>query len=288
LSVLSSDQAEFQHGSGRLELAQSIIDPGNPLTARVLVNRVWAQHFGRGLVSTPSDFGTRASEPSHPKLLDALTSRFIADGWDLKKLHRRILLSATFRQSSADPAAVTMRTASEVDPDNRLLWRMRPRRLSFEEYRDSLLSSSLQLNRQLGGRPTPLFEKPYSPRRTVYGKVDRQYLPGTLRVFDFANPDLHVPQRGETTVPQQALFLMNHDLVLARSKALADLAKQCATPQQSIELMFARALQRQPTPSELAEAMQLVQTNVTADAEIDPWQQLAQILFCTNEFMFVD
>jgi hypothetical protein len=267
VSVLSSDQSPFQIGSGRLELARAIVHRDNPLTARVLVNRVWAHHFGRGLVLTPSDFGTRAAEPSHPELLDALASRFVSDGWDLKQLHRRILMSATFRQSSADPDATTIGRAAQVDPDNRLLWRMNPRRLSFEAYRDAMLRSADRLDRQMGGKPTPLFEKPYSPRRTVYARVDRQYLPGTLRVFDFANPDLHVPQRGETTVPQQALFLMNHDLVLERAKTLADLAGQCTTPQESVQMMFERTLQRQPTQQELTEALHLVRSNDATEAE---------------------
>lgn len=271
LSVLSGNPSDtFQRGSGRLELARAIIHPDNPLTARVIVNRVWTQHFGRGLVTTPSDFGTRAAEPSHPQLLDWLTSRFVEEGWDLKKLHRQIVLSATFQQSSARETGPQTDQAMQIDPDNRLLWRMNPRRLSFEEFRDSLLASSGQLDRQMRGKPTGLFEKPYPRRRTIYAKVDRQYLPGTLRIFDFANPDLHVPKRAETTVPQQALFLMNHPLVLERAEALAESVKRSPTAEQSIQAMFQCALQRLPTPAELADAVELVSSTATTQTSSPP------------------
>src|SRR6185436_658652 len=134
----------FSLGSGRLELAHAIVDPKNPLTARVIVNRVWAHHFGTGLVRTTSDFGTRAEPPSHPELLDWLASRFIEDGWSLKQLHRRIMLSETYRQASGtgDRGQGSGARPATVDPENRLLWRMNERRLSFEEMRDALLASS--------------------------------------------------------------------------------------------------------------------------------------------------
>ncbi len=259
LSLLRDDgEAPFQNGSGRIDLARSIIDPNNPLTARVIVNRIWSRHFGQGLVTTSSDFGVRAAPPSHPKLLDWLASQFIEEGWDLKKLHRRILLSKTFRQSSAPELDHQRAIAQQVDPENRLLWRMNPRRLSFEEFRDALLAASGQLDRRTADRPIKLFDEPFFPRRTFYGFVDRQYLPGTLRVFDFANPDLHVPKRAETTVPQQALFLMNHPLVLKRAVELAKLAKADAGPEQPVREMFQRTLQRQPTGEERERAMMLV------------------------------
>ncbi len=265
LSVLSTDNTrDFETGSGRLELARAIIDSNNPLTARVIVNRVWTHHFGHGLVTTPSDFGTRAAEPSHRGLLDYLASRFVAEGWNLKRLHRSILLSATYRQSSSragGAAGAGFDRASETDPDNRLLWRMNPRRLSFEEFRDSLLTSSAQLDRQMSGKPNSIFDAPFPRRRTLYAKVDRQYLPGTLRVFDFANPDLHVPKRAETTVPQQALFLMNHPLVIERAEELAKIATLQPTPERSVQMMFQLTLQRLPTPSELSDAIRLVDVN---------------------------
>jgi hypothetical protein len=281
LKLLSGpDRQPFQQGSGRLELAQAIIDPANPLTARVIVNRVWARCFGTGLVSTPGDFGVRADPPSHPELLDWLTSRFIQDGWSLKKLQRLILLSSTFRQSSAGPADPgTLQRALTADPGNRLLWRMNVHRLSFEELRDSLLAAGGTLDRTSGGKATDLFKAPWPVRRTLYGLVDRQFLPGTLRMFDFANPDLHIPQRSETTVPQQSLFLMNHPIALEQARALVkEVASETASIRSQadantasetvsqIRRMFEKVLQREPTTAELSDALQLV---TTSDAVAD-------------------
>jgi len=291
LEVLGGDDRQpFRHGSGRHELARAIVDPHNPLTARVIVNRVWAQHFGRGLVATPSDFGLRADPPSHPELLDWLAHDLIRSGWSLKRLQRLIVLSATFRQSSL-PQSEAADRAMRVDPENRWLWRMSPRRLTFEELRDSLLAVTATLDMQLGGKPVDLFAEPFPQRRTLYGLVDRQYFPGTLRVFDFANPDLHVPQRTETTVPQQALFFMNHPLLLAQAKALADQVRDVQRPREGVARMFRRAYQRDPSDRELADAFELLLSEREAaesEAALDAWEQLAQVLLCTNEFLFID
>jgi len=259
LSLLVGDNRKpFQHGSGRLELAQAIIDPRNPLTARVIVNRVWAHHFGQGLVDSPSDFGTRANAPSHPRLLDWLSARFVQEGWSLKKLHRWILSSSTFRQQSTGPANPrSLARARELDPRNRFLWRMNQRRLSFEEARDSLLAASGELDCRIGGKPVDLFSKPSPTRRTLYGLVDRQFLPGTLRMFDFANPDLHIAQRVETTVPQQALFFLNHPLVYQRASKFSRLAEDNTQPV-AVRELFARIHQREPSDVELADALELV------------------------------
>ena len=196
--------------------------PDNPLTARVWVNRVWMHHFGAGLVRTPSDFGIRAEPPSHPELLDWLARRLVAEGWSTKALHRLILLSAAYQQrSDGRTTQVARQQALAIDPENRLLWRMNPRRLTFEESRDTLLAVSGELDRTIGGRAADLFPAGSdNRRRTLYGLVDRQFLPGVLRAFDFANPDLHIPQRSETTVPQQALFAMNHPFVADRARGL--------------------------------------------------------------------
>ena len=261
LEILSGENRQpFQHGSGRLELAQAIVDPANPLTARVMVNRVWAHHFGQGLVNTPSDFGLRSETPSHPQLLDWLAARFVEEGWSLKKLHRWILLSATFQQSSFGPEDSPSRDrAVTVDPDNRLLWRMNSRRLTWEQFRDSLLAASDDLDPQTGGKPVDLFSKPYSKRRTLYGLIDRQYLPKLLRTFDFASPDLHIPQRSETTSPQQALFFLNDPFVLDRAKALAAFAqKNAADPSDRVRFLIRRVWQREPTATEVSEALQLL------------------------------
>ncbi|MEQ9407503.1 MAG: PSD1 and planctomycete cytochrome C domain-containing protein [Fuerstiella sp.] len=260
LKVLSpAGRTPFETGSGRLELAQAIVAEDNPLTARVIVNRVWAQHFGRGLVPTPSDFGLRASAPSHPELLDWLTTEFRTNGWSLKWLHRMIVTSATFQQSASrsDQDAV-LPVALEVDPENRLLWRMNSRRLTFEQFRDAMLTATGELNTQRGGKPAPLFDNPTNVRRTLYGLVDRQFLPSILRVFDFANPDLHVPQRNQTTVPQQALFFMNHPLVLDRARRLAEVVSPNATPERMVIELFQRVLLRHPTADERRDAVALL------------------------------
>jgi hypothetical protein len=257
--VAGANRKPFAHGSGRLELARAIIDPTNPLTARVLVNRVWAHHFGAGLVRTPSDFGTRAPPPSHPELLDWLTTRFIEDGWSLKKLHRRILLSATYRQSSAGPGdAVQLAKAQQRDPENRLLWRANVRRLAFEEMRDALLASTGRLQRTLGGRAGDLFAPAFA-RRTLYGTIDRQFFPSTLRIFDVANPDLHVPQRNDTTVPQQALYFLNHPLMVGHARALAARTAGAADDAARVQQMYRYAYQRPATAVQSALALELVQ-----------------------------
>ncbi len=259
LKVLSGEeQSPFQHGSGRLEFAKDIIDPENPLTARVIVNRVWTHHFGQGLVSTPSDFGTRAETPSHPELLDWLTTWFIEEGWSLKKLHHLILTSSTYQQASEVADTKMAVQANQIDPGNRLLWRMNAHRMTFEEFRDSLLNVSGELKLHLGGKPKDLFKKPFPVRRTLYGLVDRQYLPGTLRVFDFANPDLHIPKRSETTVPQQALFYLNHPIVLEQVQSLVNQTEVLENSSVRVAKIFERTLQRKPSDEELAEAMLLI------------------------------
>jgi cytochrome c553 len=269
LGILAGEKRQpFAIGSGRLELARAIVDPGNPLTARVIVNRVWAHHFGAGLVDTPSDFGTRAEPPSHPELLDWLATRFVREGWSLKKLHRRLLTSATYRQSSAGPADPAARSlAVGADPDNRLLWRMHPHRLGYEEFRDSMMAASGDLDPTIGGRAVEALKPPYAKRRALYGKVDRQFVPGVLRMFDFANPDLHIPKRNETTVPQQALFFLNHPLVLDRARAVAKAAEKSGPAlSDRARALFRLTLQREPGDTELADSLALIQASPADDA----------------------
>jgi hypothetical protein len=263
-AVAGQNRQPFQQGSGRLELAKAIIDSANPLTARVIVNRVWMHHFGKGLVTTPSDFGTRADPPSHPDLLDWLTTNFMDNQWSLKSLHRRIVLSETYQQSSTGPEDNDqLQKSLQTDPDNRLLWKFNPQRLGFEELRDSILMASGQLDGTLGGKPSQLFKTPYPTRRTLYGLVDRQYLPGTLRVFDFANPDLHVPKRSETTVPQQALFFMNHPWMLQQARNLAEQIRRSndesgLNHRQRVAKLFQLILQRVPTEQEYSDSLSLI------------------------------
>ena len=258
-ALTGPERRPFAKGSGRLEMARAIVHPANPLTALVWVNRVWAQHFGVGLVDTPSDFGIRASPPSHPELLDWLASDFVARGWSTKQLHRQILLSATYRQQSTsagdDPRIAR---AVRIDPENRLLWHHRAARLSFEEFRDTLAAVSGDLDRAEGGIPVELFPGGANRfRRSVYGKIDRQYLPTILRVFDFANPDLHTPQRGETIVPQQALFALNHPYVAGRARRLVGaVVFRIARRSSAIcREALSGGLQRAPNDAELDQAV---------------------------------
>jgi len=248
---LFGTRSHFVNGSGRLELAQAIADSGNPLTARVMVNRLWQHHFGRGIVDTPSDFGKQGGRPSHPQLLDWLAQRFIDSGWSLKAMHRLMMLSDTYQQQSMK--------AIPADPENRLLARMTPHRLSFEEARDSWLAAAGELDLRVGGAPSPLFAGSNS-RRTLYALVDRENLPAVLRTFDFANPDLSIPRRTETSVPQQALFSLNHPFLVQQAKALLgrpDVAALDAPAR--IRRIYALLYQREPGNGELQSALQFVQ-----------------------------
>ncbi|MBI2423036.1 MAG: PSD1 domain-containing protein [Candidatus Hydrogenedentes bacterium] len=259
LELIAGDARKpFATGSGRRELAEAIANAENPLTARVLVNRVWTWHFGAGLVNTPSDFGTRAAAPSHPELLDWLTRNFVEQGWSLKELHRQILLSATYRQSSLPTAGAT--TAMKVDPENRLLWRFNRHRLDFESLRDALLFASGELDPTPGQRPVDLTADPYPVRRTIYGKIDRQFLPSIFRVFDFPNPDMHNPQRIDTTVPQQALFLMNNPFVQQQARAFAARAEEAipANDAARVDWFYQCAYQRPPTGTQRGQSLAFI------------------------------
>jgi hypothetical protein len=293
LAVASGpDRKPFTDGSGRLELAKAIASPDNPLTARVFVNRVWIGHFGQGLVRTPSDFGVRSDPPTHPELLDWLARRFVQDGWSVKRLHKTIMLSATYQQASTGTPEL-----ARVDPDNRLLARQNRRRLDFEAMRDGLLSASGRLDQTVGGRPVDLFKAPFSTRRTVYGFIDRQNLPGTFRAFDFASPDQHSPQRFQTTVAPQALFLMNSPFVAEQAKAVTNRSDVLAakTTDEKITKLYRAVLGRVPTTEELAIGREFVAepegwfTGATeAMRPFGKWPQYAQVLLLSNEFAFVD
>jgi hypothetical protein len=284
LEVLSGpNRKPFQKGSGRLELAEDIASRDNPLTARVLVNRVWLHHFGSPLVATPSDFGLRSDPPTHPELLDYLAARFMDDGWSIKKLHRLIMLSGAYQQSSENNPA-----CAKVDPNNQLLWRMNRQRLEFEAMRDTLLAVSGKLDLTQGGHAVDITD-PASTRRTVYGYVDRQNLPDLFRAFDFASPDTTSPRRFYTTVPQQALFLMNSPFVIAQAKSLVARPdfKAASTDRQRLRLIYQWAFQRDPSREEINWARQFIQTPATAPG-LDAWQKYAQVILMSNELVFVD
>jgi hypothetical protein len=291
LSALDKHQNQkpFGPGSGRRELAEAITSAENPLTSRVIVNRIWMHHFGEPLVATPSDFGLRSSPPSHPELLDYLAWTLQhEDGWSIKKLHRRIVLSRTYQQSSLDRPECRQR-----DPDNRWLWRARRRRLDFESMRDAMLAATDRLDLRLGGRPVDVAGDSENRRRTLYGLVDRQELPSSYRVFDFANPDQSASRRPRTTTPQQALFGLNSPFVITQARGVAAwLTTQPGTDDEQIQRLYHNLLARRATDDELTLARNYVQ-NGSADGDrsanrLDRWTQLAQLLLLTNEFMFID
>jgi hypothetical protein len=286
LEVLSGAVRQpFTDGSGRLELAKAIADPKNPLTARVMVNRIWMTHFGHGLVRTPSDFGLRSEPPTHPELLDCLANEFIKSGWSVKKMHRLIMLSRAYRQSSA-----VSEELARLDPENRLLAHMNRRRLDFEQTRDAMLQVAGRLDTAIGGRSVDIFKEPFPRRRTVYSYIDRQNLPGTMRVFDFASPDTHSPQRFTTTVPQQALFLLNSPFVIEQARALVARPDVAAKdqPAAKVDALYQLTLGRAPHSNERDLALQFVAVPIEVRSKLGVWEQLAQVLLLSNEFAFVD
>ncbi|MBL9173217.1 MAG: DUF1553 domain-containing protein [Verrucomicrobiales bacterium] len=271
----------FGAGSGRLELAEAIVDPRNPLTARVFVNRVWMEHFGEPLVSTPSDFGARSEPPAIPGLLDWLASEFIRSGWSVKALHRQIVLSATYAQRAGTPHSA----GGVPEP-----WGVSRRRLDLEAMRDTLLSVSGNLDFTRGGRSLEAASDPQFRRRTVYGLVDRQNLPGLYRAFDFATPDQCVERRPRTTVPQQALFALNSPMVLEQARALAahpGIASESESSRR-VAAMFRRVLGRNPGNAELAGALAFVAQASEEPGHLNAWEQLAQMLLVSNEAVFLD
>jgi hypothetical protein len=234
--------------SGRLELARAIASPTNPLTARVFVNRVWGWHFGQPLVRTPSDFGLRTEIPVQRDLLDYLAATFVEGGWSVKKLQRAIVLSATYRQSSDETPA-----ASAIDSDNQFLHRFNRHRLEFEALRDTLLAAAGQLDLTAGGLSDDLTKEPLTHRRTVYGFIDRQNLPSMFRTFDFPSPDTSSAQRFATTVPQQALFMMNSPFAQDQARHLIQRPefKTARSDADKIRALYTAVFQRAPDSQEL-------------------------------------
>jgi hypothetical protein len=289
LAVLSPDAPRpFHQGSGRLGLARALVTEGAPLSARVLVNRIWKHHFGRGLVETPSNFGTQGERPSHPRLLDDLTARFIGHGWSLKWLHREIMLSATYRQasSSTDPASAR---SQSVDPDNRLLGRMNRKRLEVEAWRDAMLAVSGSLDLHMGGPPQDLGD-PKNRRRTIYGTIKRRELNDLLRLNDFPDPTAHSPARIPTTTPLQQLFVLNSPFI--QQQALALVQRLNAETPGSTEGRVQRAYHllygRPATVGQVKRAVEFLAAGPDGLASDARWQQYAQVLLGSNEFLFVD
>jgi hypothetical protein len=248
--IAGEQRPEWKDSSGRLDLAKSIADVNNPLTARVYVNRIWMNLFGKGIVRTPSDFGKQGEKPTNGPLLDYLAYTFMhTDGWSTKKLIKRILLSRAFMGSSDISPDVAIK-----DPENRTFSHQNRRRYDMEQLRDALLFSSSKLaTTRVGGKSEELWEKGYTARRAVYGFIERQNLPLTFKTLDFASPDASSPMRFVTTVPQQALFMMNSPLVTDQARVIAKAVEQSgpSTGTKAINAAFRNVLGRDASPSEL-------------------------------------
>jgi len=284
-------QKPFEKGGGRLELAHSIASPQNPLTARVFVNRVWLYHFGAPLVRTPSDFGLRSDPPIQPELLDFLAAAFIESGWSIKALHRLIMTSDAYQRRSDEDAG-----SAALDPANNSFWRMNRRRLDFESSRDTLLHVAGRLSSRVGGHAEDIASSPQARRRTVYGFIDRQNLPGMYRTFDFANPDASSSQRFSTTVPQQALFLLNNPFVVEQARSLIARPEVvgAVSTDQKLHALYRLAYQRPPSSRELETTRSFLNGGrpPSASSAVPPspqaWQELAQAVLSSNELFFVD
>jgi mono/diheme cytochrome c family protein len=289
--IAGDDPPPFTRGSGRLDLADALVSPQNPLTARVMVNRVWQQYFGTGLVRTASNFGTLGEKPSHPELLDWLAARFRGTsagdyGWSLKQLHRAIVLSATYQMSSAaDERALA------VDGDNRLLWRMSPRRLDVEAWRDALLKATGELDPALGG--PSISDIGGSRRRTLYAAVSRngdEFSSDTfLRLFDFPVPRATSEGRAASIVPQQSLFMMNSSFMAARAKALSTrLASEASDQPARIRRAYLLLYGRPATAEELELGLAFLDSPPADDDRLSVWEQYAQVLLSASELMYLE
>ena len=278
LTVLcEGEPAPFTHGSGRLDLARAIASRENPLTARVMANRIWAGHFGRGIVGTPSNFGMMGERPTHPELLDYLAARFVELRWSVKALHREIVLTEAYQRAAEHIAANT-----EADPDNRLLWRGPRRRLDVEELRDATLAVAGGLELDGGGPPVALTEDKNS-KRTVYGFVSRRKLDDVLGLFDFPNPNSHAEQRITTNTPLQGLYFLNSEFLMRQAEAFSErVTAESDKPAEQVEQAYRLLFGREPTSSEREATLEFL-----AGGE-ESWPRLAQVLMSSNEFLYVD
>ncbi len=269
--------------SGRRELAEAITSADNPLTARVIVNRVWAGHFGYGLVRTTSNFGQLGERPSHPELLDWLSVWFVENGWSLKKLHRLIVQSSTWQQSSEFHS-----TAFEADPENRLLWRMNRRRLEIEPWRDGLLLASGELDRTIGG-PSINLNNNGNRRRTIYGFVSRHRLDELLRLFDFPDPNITSASRSVTTVPLQQLFVLNSEFMVQRARALVKRLSEtdAASDEEKVVRAYLLLFGRSADEQERDTAAEFLSGNSESE-KLSRWEQYALALLSANEFLYLD
>ncbi len=281
LGVLSSGEPRLlQKGSGRGELADAIVTDAAMLTARVFVNRMWGWVFGRPLVTTPSNFGAIGDRPTHPELLDDLAARFIASRWSMKWLVRELVLSATYRQSSRHEDK-----SAAADPDDRWLWRAPRKRLELEAWRDATLQVSGQLI-LVGGGPSDILDRPWSVRRTVYGKVSRERPADIHQLFDLPDPKSHGEKRDATTTPVQQLYFLNSPFILQAATSLAKAVTAGRSGEDGVRVLFRKVLLRDPTAIERDTALQLVRPARNGDPPA--WELLAQVLLTSNEFLFLN
>ena len=282
LRVLSEGEPKpFTQGTGRLELAESIVSPDNPLTARVIVNRVWLMFFGRGLVTTPSNFGLLGTKPSHPALLDDLAVRFMENGWSMKRLIREMVLSSTYRQCSDESEA-----NRAIDPGNTHLWRMNRRRLSIEQWRDSILAAGDNLERT-GGKSLELTDKK-NVRRTVYARVSRKKLNDMLMQFDYPDPNVHAAKRSATTTAMQKLFVMNNRFMIEQAKRLAKrvTGDSLDASAEQVQSIYDILYNRKPSAAELDLALRFLQ--LPAESRLTRWEQYSHALLAANEMSYID
>ena len=268
----------------RFDLADAVCSPDNPLTVRVMVNRIWQHHFGRGIVGTPSNFGKTGDAPTHPELLDTLAVRFVEAGWSIKWLHREIMLSATYQQSSQHS-----QTSVEVDPENHYLWRFAPHRLDVEAWRDAILSVSGRLDGKLGGTSLSLLEATHV-RRTIYSRISRIDPDKLLVMFDFPDANVSSETRGATTIPQQQLFVLNSDFMLRSAKSFAASVEKGATKdEERVALAYRLAFGRSPTARERSVGLAFLSSEREQKAgSPTALEQFAQALLASNEFTWVD
>ncbi len=283
LTVLGNGRPRaLDQGSGRLQLAEAIAR--HPLSARVMVNRIWQHHFGQGIVRTPGNFGRLGAPPTHPELLEYLTHRFIQGNYSVKALHRQILLSAAYRQSSLHREA-----AAVEDPENRLLWRANRRRLDAEALRDSILAVAGTLSPDIGGASVDLSKD--ARRRSVYGQVNRSKLDSMLALFDFPDPSLSSQQRAVTNVPSQKLFFLNSKLVWEQTGVLAERVqgKGNRLDDRTVDRVYRLIFGRQATRQERQLALSFMDSvEARNHPPTDPLRQYLQTLLSSNEFLFVD
>ena len=289
----------IHHGSGRAELADWITRNDHPLTPRVIVNRIWMHHFGAGIVRTPGDFGRQGQPPTHPLLLDWLSTRFIESGWSIKALHRLMMLSSVYQQSSSSPSAASSSTRSDsddADPDNRLLARMTSRRQEFEVIRDTLLFVSGRLDRRMQGPAAPRYPNGYSraerkppqfsnPRRTLYlMSIRGEYSDGPF-VLDAANPNRLMHQRSVSTTAPQALMMINDPFVQSLAKSLRDrvLAWEVSRTEDRITAVYELLFARPAEPRELLAGRQFLSS---ISDKSRAWQQYCHALMCSNELIY--